>query len=223
MAETNKKSFIKPVQSSNWYQKWHNDYNRHAFVHWAILAIIVVCAWALLYRQIIDWVITLNEPGVSLQLAKPSAALVLDPQIKSVTVGEDLAINIILDTASSNVDGVDIYSLHYDPTILRVVDDVPSQAGVQIKPGIIMALNAANSVDAKIGAIKFGQVSAGGSSYHGRGVLATIHFKAISSGTAYLKFDFSRGSTVDSNAAFRGKDQLGKVVDGIYTVYAAQK
>ncbi len=113
---------------------------------------------------------------------------------------------------------MDIYGLHYDPSILKVIDDVSEKKGVQILPGQIIPNSAVNIVDETTGTIKLGQLSEGGSSFTGKGVLATIHFKALSAGTSYLKFDFNRGSTVDTNAAHRGKDKLSSVVDAIYTV-----
>ena len=81
-----------------------------------------------------------------------------------------------------------------------------------------MSSTAINIVEEGSGTIKFGKLSAGGATFIGTGVLATIHFKAISSGSSYLKFDFKRGVTTDTNAAHKGKDQLARVVDAIYTV-----
>ncbi len=213
MKETNN-----TIKAPEWYDKWH-DSGHHHWVHWVIFAVIVVGAWALLYRNINDWSYnSSDDSSVMVQLAKQTARLSLDPQGQAVTVGDTFPVNIVLDTGSVAADGVDIYSLHYDPTLLKVVDDVSAKSGVQILPGSIMNLNAANIVDEKSGTIKFSQVSEGGTSFTGRGVLATIHFKALSSGTAYLQFDFSKGSTVDSNVAFRGKDQLTAVIDGIYVI-----
>jgi hypothetical protein len=151
-------------------------------------------------------------------LSKPNTQLILEPQTQTVKVGEVIEANIILDTGNEKIDGVDIYALHYDPSLLRVVDDVPTQSGVQIQPGEVLTLKAANIVDPKAGSIKFSQLASGGSSFQGRGVLATVHFMTLAPGTAYLKFDFVPGKTVDSNAAYNGKDRLAKVVDAIYTI-----
>jgi len=215
MKETNKGKF---EGGSNWYGEWHGT-NHHAVTHWVILGVVIIGIFALLSGQIRDWVRSLNEPGITVSVVnKPSAQLSLSPQTQTVKVGDIFTSNIILDTGGKPVDGVDIYALHYDPTIVKVIDDISTQKGIQIEPGDIMNLTAANTVNESSGSIKFGAVTSGGTSFTGKGTLATIHFKALSPGNAYLTFDFRFGSTVDSNAAFKGKDQLSQVVDAIYTV-----
>jgi len=144
--------------------------------------------------------------------------LTLDPKEKAVGVGDSFTVDVILDTDGKQVDGVDLYSLHYDPTILNVVDGVSAKPGIQVIPGTIMDFNAVNSVDQATGTIKFSQAATGGTSFSGKGVLASIHFKAVGKGSTYLKFDFSFGSTKDTNVAHAGKDQLARVVDALYTV-----
>lgn len=186
-------------------------------MHWGVFLIVAVGVWGLLFNQINNWVVGLGDPGIQLRFPA-GAVLALDPQTQTLKTGQTFAINIMLNTGDKPIDGVDIYSLHYDPSLLQVVDDNPGQKGTQITPGKILPLNAANMVDDKLGLIKFGQVAKGGTSYTGTGVLATIHFRAVNSGTAFLKFDFSQGSTIDSNAAYRGQDKLARVVDGIYTI-----
>jgi hypothetical protein len=203
--------------ANSWLKKWHGN-NRHAVVHWAIFLLIAVVAWFFLSNKIQDW-IKLNETGVSVTLAKPQQAqLTLSPQTRTVKSGDTFSVDIILDTANRPIDGVDIYSLHYDPTLLQVLDDVSNKTGVQILPGKIMEVNAANIVSSTTGTIKFSQIATGGTNFVGSGVLATMHFKALATGTAYLNFDFVKSSTVDTNAAYKGKDQLGRVVDGIYVI-----
>jgi len=204
--------------SKSWYERWH-DKDHHVLTHWLIFFVIVVVAWALLYKQIANWVQSLNQPGVVVHLApRPATQLTLDPQTETLKVGDTFPVNIMLDTAGNHIDGVDIFALHYDPTLLTVIDDSAKAKGVQITPGPILPVNAYNLVDSKSGSIKFSQLVNPGGNFMGQGVLATIHFKALSAGTAYLKFDYSQGSTTDSNAAYHGKDELSKVVDGIYTI-----
>lgn len=201
----------------SWYQRWHESDHRE-LTHWLIFLVIVVVAGLLLWKQIFNFIISLNQPGIQVSLTSPATQLSLDPQSKTVIVGDTFPVNIDLDTGGNKVDGVDVYALHFDPSLLQVVDDNPSKAGVQVQPGQILDVNAANIVDNKAGTIKLSQITPGGTSFQGTGVVATIHFKAVSSGTAYLKFDFTPGSTTDSNAAYKGKDQLSKVVDGIFII-----
>jgi hypothetical protein len=222
MKETNTKTSSAPANSSNksnWYGDWHAT-GHHAVTHWIVLLVIILASFLFLRGQISSWVDSLNQTGVTVTVTKANAQLSLDPQTKTVKVGDTFAVNVVLDTGSKPVDGVDLYSLHYDPSILQVLDDSPSKAGIQITPGEVLPVTAANIVDPKTGLIKYSGVANGGTNYSGKGILAIIHFKAISPGPAILKFDFTQGSTIDSNAAYRGKDQLTNVVDAIYNVTA---
>src|SRR6185369_943002 len=54
--------------------------------------------------------------------------------------------------------------------------------------------------------------------YNGSGKLATIHFSAAFNGTSGLTFDFTNGSTSDTNVAGSGTDKLTSVTNGSYTV-----
>jgi len=206
----------KLLQSSQTYAKWH-AHPKHRHVHWGTVIIVALFLTFLLIGGIKNWRSTLYD-FVTIDFRPRSSVLTLDPQEKEIKVGETFAINILLDTKGEPVDGVDIYSLHYDPTILSVVDDSSGKSGVQITPGEIMPLNMTNSVDPKTGTIKFSAGAAGGTNYTGNGALATIHFKGVAKGSTYLKFDFKLGNTRDTNAAYGGRDQLANVVDGLYTV-----
>jgi hypothetical protein len=214
MLETNKK---KNSEHKGLNIDFTKRFNKQ-IAFWGVLLIVVISVWSMLYGRIGDWISSLDGPEINVKLAKSNAQLSLDPQTKVISVGDTFEVNIILDTGNSHVDGVDLYALHYDPSLLRVIDDVPGRSGTQITPGDILTENAANIVETNSGNIKFSQVAKGGTSFVGKGVLATVHFRALNPGTAYLNFDFLKGSTVDSNAAYKGKDQLDKVVDGIYTI-----
>lgn len=210
------------TKNQKWYEKWHSG-EYHIIIHWGIFLVAVVAAYAFLSAQINDWRYDLTATeGVAIHLVTASAYLTLSPHAKTMNVGDTFSADIILNTGNTPVDGVDIYSLRYQPDLLEVIDDMPNKSGVQITPGSIMALNAANTVSAKFGTIKFSQVAEGGHNFIGKGTLATVHFKAISPGTAYLKFDFTKGSTIDSNAAYQGKDRLVNVVDATYTIKAKE-
>lgn len=150
----------------------------------------------------------------------PEANLSLQTASTAVKVGDTFSVDMVLDTAGMPIDAVDIFSLHYDPKVLQVVDDNSAVAGVQITPGKILTANGPNMVDAKAGTIKLGQAAVGGTNYTGKGVLATIHFKALAAGNSDLKFDFALGNTIDTNAAYNGKDQLSSVSNLMINVSA---
>ncbi|TSC75294.1 MAG: hypothetical protein G01um101430_501 [Parcubacteria group bacterium Gr01-1014_30] len=218
MEETNKKYAVSNNSSNrSWYNSWHGS-AQHALIHWGIFLIIAALAWSIVQGRVWNWVFSLSAPEPIVRLVKSSAQLLLDPQTTAVTEGETFSVDITLDSGQGGVDGVDIYSLNYDPSLLQVVDSDPEKPGVQIVPGDVLPVNVYNSVDTKAGNIKFSQLTNPGTTFTGRGVLATIPFKALSAGIAYLTFDFVKGSTVDSNVAYAGKDRLDRVTEGVYTI-----
>lgn len=205
------------MQNSRWYKSWH-EYENHHVWHWLTFLGLVLVVGVLMRNQIKDWIYDTTSPDTLLRIPDIQAVLSLDPAIQTVSVGQTFIANIILDTGERPIDAVDIYSLHYDPSILEVVDSISSQEGVQIEPSNILSATAVNSVDSKTGTIKLGRLTGGGRTFNGKGVLATIHFKAIAPGESYLKFDFNKGSSTDTNVAHNGRDQLFRVVDAIYSV-----
>src|SRR3989338_7560680 len=148
----------------------------------------------------------------------PVAVLTLTPSSTTIPVGQTFTVDINLDTKGAAIDGVDIYSLRYNPAILEVVDSNTSQSGIQIIPGTLLANTLTNTVNASNGTIQFSQVTAGGSTYTGSGKLASITFKAKSAGTSALTFDFTLGNTSDTNVAGAGQDKLASVTNGSFTV-----
>ncbi|MBI5913296.1 hypothetical protein HY839_02545 [Candidatus Azambacteria bacterium] len=147
-----------------------------------------------------------------------AATLALSPASGSYATGNIFSVNIALDTQSNPVQGVDVVYLNYNPALLEVQDDDAAVAGAQIAPGTLMATTALNSVDTAAGKIAFSQVTASGASYTGSGTLATVRFKALTSGTAAVTFDFTQGSTIDTNVASNGADILASVTNGSYAV-----
>lgn len=206
----------KLLANSKTYASWHN-HPHHKKIHWGATIAVAVIVLLLVMNGVERWRNTAYN-FVTIEFSQRSAVLTLDPQTKSVKVGDTFQANVILDTDGKPVDGIDLYSLHYDPTILSVVDDNNLKTGVQVTPGSSLDITAVNNVDQKAGTITFSQAAQAGTSFNGKGVLATIHFKALKKGSSALKFDFKVGNTRDTNVAHAGRDQLANVVDGLYTV-----
>lgn len=211
-----KKIHHRLLAKSETYTKWH-AHPHHQKIHWGIVILVAFIVLLLAQNAIHKWQNTIYN-FVTVQFSPRTAVLTLDPQAKTVEIGDTFTANIILDTAGNPVDGVDVYSLHYDPTILSVVDDNSDRPGTQVTPGAIMDINAVNSVDQAKGTIKYSQIAMAGNSFNGKAVVAAIHFKAIAQGNTYLKFDFKLGNTKDTNVAREGRDKLMNVVDAVYTV-----
>src|SRR3989344_7866909 len=147
-----------------------------------------------------------------------SATLALSPSGSSVAVGDIFSVAITLDTKGNAVDGVDIIYLNYNPALLEAQDDDSAVAGTQIGEGSLMSNTLLNSIDTASGKISFSQVADASSSYVGVGTLATVRFKALAAGTASVTFDFTSGSTADTNVASDGADILTAVTDGSYAI-----
>ncbi len=150
--------------------------------------------------------------------AATTATLSLSPTSSSIILNQNFTVNILLDTVGNATDGVDVFSLHFNPAILQVVDSNASVAGVQIAPGSLMPATTANVADNTAGTIQFSQASSGGSNFTGSGILATITFRANAVGSSAVTMDFTPGNTADTNVAFQGTDLLLSVTNGTYTV-----
>ena len=144
-------------------------------------------------------------------MAHPASAatLGLSPSSGAVQVGQNLAVQIKLDTGSQAIDGADVSFLNYDPTMLEVQ---------QVLAGSLMPNTPVNTVNATAGKIRFSQVTTGGQTAPANGTLATLTFKALKIGTATLTLDFTPGFTTDSNIAQVGTDILTAVTNGSYTI-----
>lgn len=147
-----------------------------------------------------------------------AATLSLSPSSQSVNVGDTFTVSINLDTQGASIDGVDLRYLNYNSSMLQLQDANTSVSGVQVAPGTLMPMTLANSADTGLGRVTFSQVALGGSKYKGSGTLATLTFKALSTGTANISFNYTSGVTTDSNVASAGSDVLTAVVNGSYTI-----
>jgi len=141
-------------------------------------------------------------------------SLLLSPATYTVNSGETFKVDILVDTGGtasvSRVKSV----LSFDTTTLQVVDDVPTVVGTQIKPGPLFTTAAStNTVDTVTGKITYdtGTLSP---AYTGRGVLASITFKALAAGITRPSFSFSTSQITSTT----GENILDIVNDGTYTI-----
>jgi len=169
--------------------------------------------------KIITFVVVLA--GLGLGLNAKAATLSLSPATGTYSINETFTVSLNLDTLGVAIDGVDILYLNYNTSLLEVQDSDSGTAGVQIGSGSVLSQVTINTVDTSTGKITFSKVSGGGTTYTGSGVLATINFKALASGTANLSFDFTSGSTIDTNIASAGTDLLTAVTGASYGIGGA--
>ncbi len=145
--------------------------------------------------------------------ATPShaASIVLQSQATSISIGDTVALDIVLDTEGEAVAGVDIFYLRYDSEFFDVVDADAMQAGTQVKAGEIFPLTVANGVDTENDRIFFSQVTQGGETVVGEGTLVTVILRAKKKGNTEITLDHTPGATNDTNVSLDGRDVLRSV------------
>ena len=158
---------------------------------------------------------------------KPFAAgaggsISLSPSSGTITVGQNLTVSIIANSAGQEVTGVDVRFLHYNPSDLELQG--------QIQKGSIFSSYSTASVDTNTGMISISGTIAGGETQKAiSGVLATMTFKALKVGTTQLNFDYDPANpqkTTDTNMVQNDgsgniSDILEQATGGTYTLQAA--
>lgn len=153
-----------------------------------------------------------NQPPTTTSTAatpKYTASLLLSPSNGTVPVGELLEVSVLLETGEAKVDGADTI-LRYNPTMLRVVE---------LKRGGLFGEYIQEEVDETGGRIRLSGLTF--DPQPKTGTFGTILFEPLKEGTTTVFFEFTPGSTKDSNVALSGAagvDILKEVKNGIYVV-----
>jgi len=147
------------------------------------------------------------------------ASLALAPSQKNVNIGDTFAVDVMLDSGGQKINGADV-EIYYNPNLLEVENG-------NLTSSNILPVTAINTVmttgDANKNKIVFGaSVVAGTEGKVVSGALATINLKAkAASSAANLNFNFSLGSTDDSNVTAdlaQPVDILGSVTDANFVI-----
>jgi hypothetical protein len=139
--------------------------------------------------------------------AMAAASLSLSPASQSVTVGGSLTVNVMLDTKGAETDATDAIIL-YDASKLEATSATLGS----------LYANKLEENTSISGKVILRATSSATSNYSGSGTFASIVFSGLSAGEANVSFEFTSGSTTDSNVASAGVDILGSVADGTYTI-----
>lgn len=140
-----------------------------------------------------------------------SATLALQTASTQVEVGQEIPVDVVLDTDGALVDGVDAI-ISFDSALLNVQPVTVDGKSVPVKVGVLFN-------DYPQNALEDGQITLSGISdstgYSGKGILGTIVFKAIKQGSASVKIEYSPDDTIESNVILSraAKDILGNVLD----------
>lgn len=126
------------------------------------------------------------------QALAASATLTLTPATVTTSVGQTVSVKIDLNTGGSTTDGTRAILL-FDKNLLEATAVVPGSLYKEYP-------QTAQTVDNTTGTVKVSGI-APDAPYNGTGTFATIDFKAKSAGSTTIRFDFTQGSTTDSNVA----------------------
>lgn len=179
-----------------------------------ILLEVVWSVWSLSKNQLKQQNITSPPAQASPVAEKPrvsSAVLALQTGSLQVEVGQEIPVDIVLDTDGALVDGVDAI-VSFDSALLKVEPVEVSGKSVPVKVGTLFN-------DYPQNALEDGKITLSGISdstgYSGKGILGTVVFKAVKQGSASVKIEYSPDDTTESNVVLSGaaKDILGNVLD----------
>ena len=152
-------------------------------------------------------IISLGGLFVTASSAMAAASLSLSPASKSAVVNESFTVEVKLDTKGAETDATDAIIL-YDAVKLTVTSATL---------GALYANKLEENINIS-GKVILRATSSATSSYSGSGTFASIVFKALETGEANVSFEFTSGSTTDSNVASSGVDILGSVANATYTI-----
>lgn len=179
--------------------------NKKALIFVAVSFVVVIeLVWGSTYLK------NLPQPTAPAKAAT-GALLSFSPAQKVVKVGEEFDVELLLDTKGVKTSGTDVI-VSYDPTVVEVLS---------VRPGLLYQKYPLNEVDAAGGKIGFSAVATPPKTFSGNGTLAYLKLKALKTGTAAFRIEFTKGETTDSNvvqAQSGGKDVLDKVINAYYSV-----
>ncbi|MBX4187889.1 MAG: cohesin domain-containing protein [Candidatus Doudnabacteria bacterium] len=190
--------------------------NSKLFVFLIALVVVVSIIWAYLTPDTGSNMGSKNDSGS--QVSSKITTLALMPANQTLQKGSEFTVDIMLNTAGRDIDGVDIFYLHFDPKILQVVDSDSASTGIQIAAGGLMSRTLANIADNAKGTVVLSQVTEASKKYNGEGKLGIVTFKAVGSGSSELKLDYAPENTTDSNVSVAGKDILAGVGNANVTI-----
>lgn len=126
------------------------------------------------------------------------AQVILQANKQELKVGEELMVDILVDTGGKPTDGSDVI-LNFDPKTLAVQFSSVSGKLSPVLPGMVYGSFPINTLDSTGSKIVISGISSVGATFSGQGSLGSVTFKAIAPGSTTVAVDFILGSTVDSN------------------------
>lgn len=152
--------------------------------------------------------------GASLKTALAAASLSLSPTSGSVAVGQNLSVNVVLNTGEDSVSGCDVI-LTFSPTIIKVKSVSFGSSPLFVDTNATQDNNNGKLI---INASTMSSLQA----FKGTGTLATITFEAVSTGSSAVSFKCEPQTTANDTNVFNLQAQdivnCSANIGGSYTV-----
>ena len=140
------------------------------------------------------------------QIGSAVSSVSLSQQTVTASVGDTFNVDIIVDPAGSEVFGTEC-KLHFDNTVLKATSQTP---GTFLNQGNVETIELLNDLNNTIGMTNYAQTRIGEPDVVGsateKGVLETITFEVINSGTSDMKLE---SKLSDSNAQLIDVENIG--------------
>lgn len=151
--------------------------------------------------------VSVNNPLPRAAVRNVSSLSLTAPK-NSFKVGEDIAVQVNI-SSDKPTDGADIIII-YDPKKLSVV---PGQGKLPVTVGNIYSDYPLNKADETMGSVLVSGITSKPGGVIPKGVFGNFTFRAKSVGQTKISFDYTPGSTIDSNVieAKSAKDILNSV------------
>ncbi|AKM82393.1 MAG: Glucan endo-1,3-beta-glucanase, putative, glu81A [Berkelbacteria bacterium GW2011_GWE1_39_12] len=144
----------------------------------------------------------------------------LEPNSGSIYLDANLEVSVRMDTFGQAASGAQIEKIHFDPTVLQVIDADSQTDGVQIAKGNIsnFEIPLANLVDNSAGTVSY-SVSSFTNNFTGSDILAVINFKTIAeSSSTEIKFDFDGTASTTMMTDVQGSNILAGVGSAAFSI-----
>lgn len=136
------------------------------------------------------------------------ASLALQSAQSSVKKGQNISIDVLVDTFSNRTSAADL-TIKYDPSMLTLLQSTDSAKPFKDSP--IYQKTVFNSLSAKQGIATMSAVSEDGKTFQGKDLLTSLSFKAQKIGPTEITIVFTPGETRDTNIVSETRDILESV------------
>ncbi len=172
-----------------------------------VLIILVELVWGFQTYLLEKKITSTRQAQQVADLSTPQ--LVAQTSKQSYKIGETVPVSIKVVTGGNPTDSTDVV-LKYDPAFFEAGGSNFFQLGAIYKDYPVAVFDNTRGIVEISGASLSDQEG-----FSGVGTLATLNFKARKAGSSAISFDFTEGSTADSNIVLSGntKDLLSKVTN----------